>query len=425
MDDMNIKLSAILNLCHNQQIHIAKIEARLDNFVSITEFATRGDGPPRSRPFSSQITTKDVSNLKQSFEKSDASMTTPNTKCASEQSSAYSEPMEWSGIKGAEINHSGFDDKDNWIDILVAEAAIEKDSIKQATTHSRDSLLPPKEPINFYGGFSIAELNNEKLMLEEENPHYLDSRITFHSESHKYFYDGVPMDQSVTEVIGHFFSKFDADMTAKRMITGNNWPRKPYIQKDGTPYTEEEIKKEWNDIGEYARNTGTWMHYNIERHLNKLGVSPKSEEMPRFLKFYTEVIQAKRIEPYRTEWRIAAPDCGIAGSVDFVGRFPDGTYAVVDWKRAKDFGCSFKSFGNGYGKFPLAHFIDCKGSKYQLQVNMYRHILENYYDVRVSYMAVVSFHPDNGEKYCMYEVPRLEEKVNDVFELIREKKDRL
>jgi hypothetical protein len=42
--------------------------------------------------------------------------------------------------------------------------------------------------------------------------------------------------------------------------------------------------------------------------------------------------------PFRTEWRIAADDLGVAGSVDFVGKFDDGTYALIDWKRSKDLG---------------------------------------------------------------------------------------
>ena len=63
--------------------------------------------------------------------------------------------------------------------------------------------------------------------------------------------------------------------------------------------------------------------------------------------FYDDVIRAKDIQPYRTEWRIAAPDCGVAGSIDFVGKFPDNTYALVDWKRSKDLG---GNLNNKYGK---------------------------------------------------------------------------
>jgi hypothetical protein len=229
---------------------------------------------------------------------------------------------------------------------------------------------------------------------------------------------------SVTEVVGQFFEIFDADMIARKMINGANWPRDGYIQKDGKPFTEEEIKKKWDDIGEYARNQGTWMHYNIERYLNNLTVSPKSTEIPKFLKFYDEVILAKGIKPFRTEWRIAAPAFSIAGSVDFVGRFPDGTYALIDWKRAKDLGNNLENKYNKRGKYPLDHLDDCEGSKYYLQLNIYKHILEKYYGISVSYMAIASFHPAIGENYFMTEVPTWENEVENVFNQIREDRDR-
>lgn len=76
-------------------------------------------------------------------------------------------------------------------------------------------------------------------------------------------------------------------------------------------------------------------------------VSPKSVEIPKFLRFYDDVIKAKGIQPFRTEWRIAAPDAGVAGSIDFVGRFTDGTFALIDWKRSKALD---ENLTNKYGK---------------------------------------------------------------------------
>ena len=101
---------------------------------------------------------------------------------------------------------------------------------------SKASLTPPAEPINFSNKFFIPEMTG-KMLLEELNPHPLDSKITFESAAHKYYYDGVPMDRSVTEVVGSFFEKFDADLVARRMIAGNNWPRPEYTQRNGNPYT--------------------------------------------------------------------------------------------------------------------------------------------------------------------------------------------
>lgn len=92
------------------------------------------------------------------------------------------------------------------------------------------------------------------------------------------------------------------------------------------------------------------MHYNIERYFNQLEIANDIPEMSQFLAFNEEEINSQGIKPYRTEWRIAAPDLNIAGSVDFVGQMPDGTYCIMDWKRAKNLQ---GSLSNAYGKKAL------------------------------------------------------------------------
>lgn len=57
--------------------------------------------------------------------------------------------------------------------------------------------------------------------------------------------------------------------------------------------------------------------------------------MRMFLDFKANVIDADGITPIRTEWRIAAPDLSLAGSVDFIGQCRDGRLVIMDWKRSK------------------------------------------------------------------------------------------
>lgn len=90
------------------------------------------------------------------------------------------------------------------------------------------------------------------------------------------------------------------------------------------------------------------MHANIERILNKLETSLDVPELMQFSQFDESVIKARNITPYRTEWRIAAPDLGIGGSVDFVGKLEDGSYVIIDWKRSKNLP---KTMYVSYGKF--------------------------------------------------------------------------
>jgi len=77
------------------------------------------------------------------------------------------------------------------------------------------------------------------------------------------------------------------------------------------------------------------MHFNIEGFLNDLKFSSDIPELSQFQEFYNHHILKSDLQPFRTEWRIAAPDLKLAGSVDFVGQRPDKTYEIIDWKRAK------------------------------------------------------------------------------------------
>jgi hypothetical protein len=69
--------------------------------------------------------------------------------------------------------------------------------------------------------------------------------------------------------------------------------------------------------------------------------------MKLFMDFEKTFIQGANIKPTRTEWRIAAEEEGIGGTVDFVGAKPDGTFVIMDWKTTK--GLAGK-MSNAYGR---------------------------------------------------------------------------
>lgn len=46
-------------------------------------------------------------------------------------------------------------------------------------------------------------------------------------------------------------------------------------------------------------------------------------------------------------------------------------------------------------------------------------MLKNYYDIDVSRMVVVSFHPDLNEKYFLAEVPILEKEIEAIIDVYR------
>ena len=73
---------------------------------------------------------------------------------------------------------------------------------------------------------------------------------------------------------------------------------------------------------------------------------------------------------------------------------------------------------SNYGKrakLPINHIDDCSASKYFLQLNLYRYLLDRYYGVKVDRMVLVSFHP-NLENYFMTDAPIWEKEVIQILE---------
>lgn len=248
------------------------------------------------------------------------------------------------------------------------------------------------------------------LFLELKNGHPKDKYLTFDEGLHKYAFDEKPLSQSVTSVVSNYFEKFIPDKAVELMMNGKNWPRPQYCDEDGMPFTKERILAQWESVGELARSQGTLMHSDIEQYLNNVEVTTVIPEFEQFLQFKKEVMESRGVTPYRTEWRVAAPDLSLGGSVDFVGRKADGSYVLMDWKRSKNL---TKNMYSSYGKKclkPVSNLPDCEGSKYGLQLNMYRYILGRYYDVHISSMTLASFHP-HLDRYFTAEIPVMEKEV--------------
>ena len=52
--------------------------------------------------------------------------------------------------------------------------------------------------------------------------------------------------------------------------------------------------------------------------------------------------------------------------------------------------------------------------KYSMQLNMYRYILENYYQLPVSKMIIASFHP-TAESYFYHEVDDYQSEIKEML----------
>jgi ATP-dependent exoDNAse (exonuclease V) beta subunit len=229
------------------------------------------------------------------------------------------------------------------------------------------------------------------------NYHHRDDKLKYVDETHTYTVD----DQvyiSVTTLVHAYFPKFDPDVAVKNIRN-----------RDEPPYqglTDDQIKEMWHNEGQTAAKQGTAMHLNIENTLLGIPVQDTSTEYKYFLKFRSDY---PNLTPYRLEWRVWH-ECGLAGSIDAV--FKEGDqYHIYDWKRSKN----IKTF-NRYssGLHPIKNLDDCNYYHYALQLNIYKWILEQKYDIFISTLAIVVLHPNNNG-YVIHYMPNLQTEVNNII----------
>jgi len=248
------------------------------------------------------------------------------------------------------------------------------------------------------------------MLLSQINAHKSDSRIAFRDEGHIYWIDGSTKDLiSATTFIHGFFNEFNTDKTIKNIILNS----KHKTDKSYVYYmmTYDEIKNKWSTNAQNSSSLGTLMHANIEKFYNDIKVEDSTEEFKQFLCFFND---HKHLTIYRTEWLVFSELFRITGSIDAVFKNSDGTITIGDWKRSKKI--SMTSFGNKptFGIIPFDNLHDCNFFHYSLQLNLYRILLETFYDQTVTDMFLVVCHPDNdNNEYIKYPVKRMQrEAVN-------------
>ena len=178
------------------------------------------------------------------------------------------------------------------------------------------------------------------------------------------------------------------------------------------------IKQNWERNRTCAANAGTWMHWTLEAYLNSAIRAPHSPEFSTFMKLVPEL---NGWSAYRTEWTVYADYERLAGSIDFVAKNPAGEFAILDWKRSKQLRSKYTSFGNQCMLPPLDNIPDSQGYHYRLQLNVYRYILQRYYQIKVSAMLVVCLHPDNNGVPFLDEVPVMHDAVIAMMKVQRER----
>jgi hypothetical protein len=253
------------------------------------------------------------------------------------------------------------------------------------------------------------------MSLGRKHRHERDNLIHFDEPTHVYTVKGDSRGWiSCTGFLHSFFPHADTDEIITKMMKGKNW-----LESKWYGMTREQIKQTWKDMGKEASEAGTAMHLGIEQVMNgaEEEVVPEvkeTKEWEYFWKYWNKDVEIW--EPWRTEWEVWDEELKLAGSIDMVYRNKqDGTFAIYDWKRAKEMKLD-NPFSNGYG--PAKELPDSNYWHYTLQLNVYRWLLEKHYNLKISEMALVVLHPNN-KSYKRFKLNRLEEEVEEMMECRR------
>lgn len=270
----------------------------------------------------------------------------------------------------------------------------------------------------------IIDIPNLKLGIVNEHPR--DKYLLFTEKNHYYFlFDPetqkyVKGMKSITGIVGSKHEEFNG-----RMVIAKNkskWALDPTSEYHNK--TEEQIMNQWDT----ENKLGTFLHRQIELKINGvLDQHPEGIEectlnidFQYFLNFDRDVMQKLNWTCWRTEWRIYSAKYKACGTIDCV-IIPDKSrpneVIIYDWKRTKKLEeIDPEEHVWKYMKAPLKMLPDTKIMHYKLQLNLYKIILEEEYNLKVIAMYLGVFHPTNQNKN--YKTFKIEEEYGKYAQIL-------
>ena len=216
---------------------------------------------------------------------------------------------------------------------------------------------------------------------------FKDPEFLFDPGLHKYTYHGDTF-QSVTQLIGQFHEPFDSEKWSK-------------IKADQAGVDQDEIKKEWKRLNDYANEVGTDTHQWIEDYFNKLWKPIPSNldlihRINKFNKIFAQHLH--KLEPLKFEVRVFSKKWKIAGMIDSLFLYK-GKIFILDWKTNKQ----FTSDDHPKGKYqkllePFEEHYKNHLSEYSIQLSLYSLILEEWgFEIGGAYLVHIGPGDEDAE----------------------------
>jgi ATP-dependent exoDNAse (exonuclease V) beta subunit len=230
----------------------------------------------------------------------------------------------------------------------------------------------------------------------------MKTKLKFVAKTHKYSI-GENTLTSVTQFISQFFKEFNENEMAKIMSFVS---KKKGIKGQGIRYW----KKHWKQMSQH----GTRVHQFLEEYIT-LGekdtyTEPDTQKILAGISYLALTKEALGKEwEFKPEVKIFNESLGMAGTIDLMIVKNKEVY-LVDWKTNKKI--EMIGYKGAKAKAPVSHLPDCNYVKYSLQLNLYRHLLEQQ-GYTIKGMTLVHLLPDST--YVSYDIPVMKKEVEDIL----------
>ena len=222
-----------------------------------------------------------------------------------------------------------------------------------------------------------------------------NSRLEFDEPTHRYYVDKIMCSLSVTKIIHAPFPMFDKQKALAHMRPATRLAKYDTLSDD-------QIFTKWAQKSSASSSIGTRMHKAIEHYFLKGTISDDPDiapEMGQFKDFIARVLKIHEITAVAVEISIFCEPrnkIDLAGQFDFLGRDNKNELCIMDWKRCETLKLSVNGHF-GYGAGVCAGEENVNFIHYSLQLHVYRHMLEKYYDIVVhpNQIYIVVFHRRN------------------------------
>jgi ATP-dependent exoDNAse (exonuclease V) beta subunit len=182
---------------------------------------------------------------------------------------------------------------------------------------------------------------------------------------------------SCTTFIKQFFTPFDADAVAEKLV--NTVPK--YRNN-----TIDELKAQWQASADH----GTKIHEELENYILH-GREPSEPKSVVGKKWLIDNIDQEKFELY-PEVIIYCKQLKLAGTIDLIAKHKkSGSLLLFDWKTNKRI--NKRSYEGSKGHFPVKDLDDCNFIHYSAQLSLYRHLLERNYGSKIHRQIIL--HLDN------------------------------